>query len=185
MGYNMRKGFTLIELIMVIVIIGILAGSGAYLMMYLVQNSVFIPNQLNMDMAAAQALDIMSEGDSGAKGLRFSRAITSVANNQVVFVNQDSQNISYRLDAGTKKLYRSIAAGPEAPIPYYVVTGVNITAPGNQTFTYYDASEAVTAVAVNVRRIKMALIATSGTGAYADWQGQSQQNSSIQVNKYQ
>lgn len=185
MGYNKRHGFTLIELVMVIAIIGILSVSGAHLMAYLVQNSVFIPNKLNMDMAASSALDIMIEGDSSAKGLRFSRSISSVADSQVVFNNQDNQTISYSLDTGTNKLYRSISLGAEAPIPYYITSGVNVTAPSNKLFTYYDSSGTETANAADVRRIKLTLTALIGSGSYSDWQASSLQSSSIKVSKFE
>jgi len=178
-------GFTLIEAIMVIAIIAILSVSGAWLMVYLVQNSVFIPNQLNMDMVASEALKIMIEGDDGAKGLRFSKSITAVASNQVTFNNQDGQNIRYRLDTVANKLYRSINAGAEQLMPYYLTTGVSVLRKSNKLFTYYDANEIETAVAVDVRRIKISLIAQTGTGQYADWEGQSDQSSAIAVSKFQ
>lgn len=73
-----KRGFTFIELIMVIAIIGILAGAGAWIMVYTVKNSVFIPNQLGMDKLATDALNVMVEGDAQAKGLRFSREITAI-----------------------------------------------------------------------------------------------------------
>jgi prepilin-type N-terminal cleavage/methylation domain-containing protein len=181
-----KRGFTLIELIVVIAIIAILAVPGAWLMTYIIQNSVFIPNKLNMDMTASDALRIMVEGDSQAKGLRFSRAISSIPNtNQITFINQDSQSISYRLDTGTNRLYRSIAGGPESPIPYYVSSGINLTGKSGALFTYYDAGEGITSNPANVRRVAITLIARTGTGSYSDWQGLSEQSSCVAVNKYQ
>ena len=185
MDCKQRNAFTLIELIMVIAIIGVLSVSGAWLMVYFVRNSAYIPNQLNTDMAASDALKIMIEGDSQAKGLRFSRLISAIpSNNQITFTNQDGQSISYRLDTGTNSLYRSISGGAEAQIPYYA-TGVSITGKSGTLFTYYDVNEAVTAVAANVRRIAIDLIVKTGSGSYNDWQGQSGQGSSIAVDKYQ
>jgi prepilin-type N-terminal cleavage/methylation domain-containing protein len=184
-GPYQKVGFTLIELIMVIAIIGILSVSGAYLMVYLVQNSVFIPNKLNMDMVASRALEIMIEGDNNAKGLRFSKSITSIQDNQVIFNNQDSQSICFRLDSGMSKLYRSISGGSETLIPYYVTSGINITGKSNKLFTYYDGSDTETSSAALVRRIKIVLIAKTGSGSYTDWEGQSEQGSSIKVSKYE
>ena len=178
--------FTLIELITVMAIIAILSVSGSWLMVNLVKNSVFIPNQLNMDMLASDALNIMIEGDGRARGLRFSKAITSISgNNQLSFVNQDGQNIQYRLDTGVNKLYRLISAGPEAPVPYYLTSGINIDGKNSKFFTYYDAGDTETTNPVLVRRVKIAVIAKTGTGSYADWEGQSDQSSSIAVGKFQ
>lgn len=167
-------------------IIGVLSVSGAWLMVYFVRDSVYIPNQLNTDMLASDALKIMIEGDSSTKGLRFSRVITAIPSAyQMTFTNQDSQSISYRMDTGTNKLYRSIDGAAEALIPYYTTSGVSITGKSGALFNYYDASETVTAVAANVRRIAINLIASTGSGSFDDWQGQSGQGSSIAVKKFQ
>jgi prepilin-type N-terminal cleavage/methylation domain-containing protein len=180
------RGFSLIEVIMVILIIAILAGSGAWLMANTVKNSVFIPNQMNMDKLVNDALDIMIEGDSQAKGLRFSRVISAIAANRVDFINQDGQAIYYRLDTVAGKLYRSISAAAEVALPYYSsAVGVTLNGKSAILFTYYDINEAVTAVAANVRRIGMILIAKTGTGLYNDWQGQSEQATAIAVDRLQ
>jgi len=177
-----KKAFTLIELVMVIAIIGILSVTGAWIMTYFVRNSVYIPNQLNTDMAASEALKIMVEGDGSAKGLRFSQAVTAITdNNQFTFTNQDGISIRYRLDTGTNRLYRSISGGLEAQIPYYAAGNVSISGQSGSLFTYYDADEAVTAVPANVRRIAINLIASTGSGSFNDWQGQSTQSASIAV----
>ena len=112
---NISRAFTLLELVIVIIIISIISVSGVWIMFNLIQGSVFIPNQLNMDMLAKQALDIMIDGDKqlsfllhtaegGARGLLFSRAITNIADNNLTFINQDNLTIAYRLDTATSKL---------------------------------------------------------------------------------
>ena len=184
---NMPRGFSLIELIMVIAIIGVLSGAGAWIMAYSVSNSVFIPNQMNMDKLANDALDIMIEGDAQARGLRFARVISGIAVNQVTFINQDNVTIVYRWDTGLNKFYRKIGAAAEVAIPGYACSLASVTLSGKSgtLFTYYDANEAVTATAANVRRIRMILVAKSGTGLYNDWEGQSEQASSVSIDRLQ
>jgi len=179
------KGFTLIELIMVVLIISILAGSGAWLMANTVKNSVFIPNQMNMDKLANDVLDIMIEGDAQAHGLRFARVISAIAANDVTFINQDNITIRYRIVSN--QLLRTIGAATEVAIPAYVssLASVTVTGKSGTLFTYYDANEAVTATAANVRRIVMILIAKTGTGLYNNWEGQSEQASSVSIDRLQ
>lgn len=189
--YRIRKGFTIIEAIMVMLIIAVLSSAGAWIMAYTVQNFVFIPNQLNMDKLASDALNIMIEGDSQAKGLRFSRVISVIAADRVDFINQDAQTIYYRLDAPAGKLYRSINGAVEAALPYYSsAAGITLNGRNGALFTYYNSDDAVitgaTAVdAANVRRIQIILIAKTGTGLYNDWQGQSEQPASVSIDRLQ
>ncbi len=189
MGYN-RKGFTLIEFIMVMTIIGVLSACGAYLMVYVIQNSVFIPNQLNMDMMTEDAMDILIEGDNVAKGLRFSRVITTLPLQpyQVTFINQNNQTVRYRFDPVTSRLWRCVGSCPpsaETFIPYYIKPGTSLLAKNNRLFTYYDNLGAITANPLNVRWITITLVAQTGSGSYANWEGQCEQMTSIAVNKFQ
>lgn len=186
MGSRSEKGVTFVELIMVIVIIGILSVPGTHVMFHLIKNSVFVPNKLNMDMLAADALDIIVDGDGQAKGLRFSKSLTNIQDYQVVFSNQDNQTISYRLDTAAQKLYRSISGGTEKAIPYYAApTGINMLGKNNKAFVYYDAAEAVTADPAAVRRIEITLTARTGSGSYDNWQAASELSTSVAVKKYQ
>jgi len=175
---------------MAMLIITVLAASGAWLMLYFIQSSIFIPNQLNMNMLASDALRIMIEGDSRAEGLRFSRAITTANPYQVNFSYRDSGNLShsvyYRLDTVTtpNKLYRSIDSGAEANLPYYSSgTGITMSGQSGKVFSYYNATEAATSTPANVRRVEIILSAKSGSGLFSDWQGSSVQNSSVAVKR--
>ncbi len=153
-------------------------------MAYFVQDSVYIPQQLTSDMAGQEALDIMIEGDKQAKGLRFSKVISSISNNRIIFTNQDGQTITYILNSATNKLSR-IINGTSAQIPYYAASGVNIAADGRVFFIYYDSNEAITRIAAKVRRIAIKLVASTGTGSFQNWNGKSVLGSSITVPRYQ
>ena len=187
-GRNSRQGFTLVELLMVALIIGLLALPGGYLMTYMVKNSVFIPNKLSMDRLVSDALDIMIEGDSQAKGLRFSRTITNIQDYQVTFINQDAQIVRYRLEISVDPilLYRSIDGGTETMVPYYMPTiGVDLSVKNSKLFTYYDVNEVVTNNPANVRWITVSLRAQTWDGTFANWAGKSDLLSSVAVRKFQ
>lgn len=186
-----KRGFTLIELVMVIVIIAIISIVGADLMFYLVRNSVFLPNKLNVEMIGQDILDIMvegyqTEGYQKAKGLRFSTIITTAGNNNVVFNNSNGQIVQFLWNNLDKKIYRTVNGCSQQTIPYYLHTGIYIEPKdSNPIFTYYDASEANTSNPSNVRRVKIEFRVRSGSGSYQDWQSQLDFASSIAVRRLQ
>ncbi len=185
MEYKQRSAFTLIELIMTLVIIVVLSVGGAYILINLIQSAIFIPNQLNVDMLASDAIDIMVEGDMQAKGLRFSRSITDIQPYEVTFNNQDDQSIRYWFDAGTDRIYRSINGGPDVLIPYYVPSaGVSLAGEAGEIFTYYDAGEAVTENPADVGRIEISIVAMTGSGLFDDWEGKTNLSSAIAVKRF-
>ncbi len=186
MDYKSTKGFTLIELIITILIIGVLSFVGAHMMSFLIQGSVFIPSQLNMDMLASDALEIMIEGDDQARGLRFCRSISTVLPNEIIFRNENNQTIRFRLvgSAPTIRLVRSINGGVEQSVPYYSPLGVTVSGTSNQIFTYYDANETVTNNPANVRWIAISLGAQMGSGTFANWQGRSSFSTSVAVFRF-
>lgn len=185
MEYKRHNGVTIIELTMVMVIIGILSVGGAYILFNLIQSAIYIPNKLNMDMIASEALDIMIEGDEQAKGLRFSLQITDIQPYQITYNNQDHQVVHFNLNTDDNKLYRSIDGSPDTYVPYYASSdGINISGKNGQLFLYYDDNDAITADPVDVRRIAISLIAMTGSGDFNQWQGKSELSSAIAVKRF-
>ncbi|MEI7751502.1 MAG: prepilin-type N-terminal cleavage/methylation domain-containing protein [Candidatus Omnitrophota bacterium] len=186
---NGAKGFTLIEIVMTILIASVLSVAGIDLMRFTIQNTFFLPNQVQADLVAAEALEIIVEGDSQAEGLRFCKAVTDGATaSNVVVTNQDGVTITYELSGTT--LYRTIGLNPPnvaAPIPYYVASNMVISGGGTAgaLFTYYDSTDIVMAVPVatgaNIHRIRIDLIAQQGTGSVDKFQGRSAQSTAITV----
>jgi type II secretory pathway pseudopilin PulG len=176
------RGFTLIELVMIILITSLLSVAVLHIMQFVVRNTFYLPNQVQADLVAAEALEIIAEGDSVAKGLRFCKAVTTAAANQIVVTNQDDQTVTYNLSGGN--LTRTVAPGAATLIPYYKPADVTLAGGGGSLFIYYDSAEAVTAVPANVRRININLTAQNGTGSSDKYEGYSQQSTSVKVNKY-
>jgi len=186
MAFDNSKGFTIIELMVVIGILAILAVPGAYFMTFIVQNSVFIPSKLNMDMIGQEVLDTIIEGDSKASGARFSRIFTVATNTSMQFKNSDNQTVRFDWNAGTKNITRTINGSLIDTIPYYLRGNISIiNIASTPIFTYYDSSESVTTTPSAVRRLRVAVNVVSGSGNYSDWQGSSQQLSSVAVDKYE
>jgi prepilin-type N-terminal cleavage/methylation domain-containing protein len=181
------KGFTLIEIVMVIMIVSVLSMAGYHIMRFMIQHSFFLPNQVQTDLVAADALEIMVEGElPDTRGLRYCKAVTALAANQVDVTDQDDVALRFRLDTGTGRLYRRIGAAAETQVPYYMPAGVVFSGSGGALFRYYDGSnpEVVTATPTDVRRIQIDLIAQQGTGSVDNFQGRSVQSTSVKVNKY-
>jgi prepilin-type N-terminal cleavage/methylation domain-containing protein len=183
--YNRGNGFTLIELIMVIVVVGILSVPAAYIMIHFVQNTIYLPSQMNTDMILERVQDVLIEGDATAKGLRFSRAMSSIADDDLTFINQDGDTVRYRLDTGNGKLYRSIDGGTEYVVPYYWPSGVTAAGLSGAVFTYYDSAETVTADAEDVRWITIGLSVQDGAGQVEQWEGHSEGMSAVYVPRFQ
>lgn len=182
-----KRGFSLIELVMTILIIGILTALGASLLVFGLENSVFTPNSLNMDMLAQEAIGKIVDGDNLAKGLRFSRQITASADNSVGFVDQDGKNVVITLDTLNNRLSRTINSLNDPTFLYYAANSrVNIvTGRKGRLFTYYDSSENTTTTAANVRRVEVNLVARTSSGIFQNWQGSVEQSSSVRVPKFQ
>ena len=182
------RGFTLIELVMVILIASALAEGGYYIMQFMVQNTFYLPNQVQTDLAAAQALETLVEGDTATvHGLRFSRTVTALAPNDVTVKDQDCGDLRFWLDTANHQLKRQIGVGgAETVVPYFMPPSVSFTGSGvgDAFFTYYDGSEVETNDPTKVRRIQINLIAQQGAGSVDSFQGISRQNTSVKVSKY-
>lgn len=187
---NCKAGFTLIELVMIVLITSVLSLAGVHIMQFVVRNSFYLPNQVQADLVAAEALEIIVEGDSLAHGLRFCKTVSIAAatqvqvTNQGVLTNLDNQTITYNLSGGI--LTRQIDAGASTPIPYFKASDMAISGggAGGALFTYYDVSDNLLTqpvTAANVRRIGINLIAQNGAGSSDKYEGTSQQSTSVKM----
>lgn len=200
MRFNMRSkkpltvrqsGFTIVELIMVMLIIGVLVSTGVFLMMHMMQNSVFLSNKLNAEMAGQDLMDTMidgyqSEGYARVKGLRFSKEITAISANSITFVNTDNQNVQFAWDSLNKRINRFVNGGAAEKIPYYLPSDMYIDEAGTTAvFIYYDANLSLTSNPADVRGVRITFRVRSGSGNFQDWQHRVDFLSGVAVKKFQ
>ncbi|MFH0762300.1 MAG: hypothetical protein V1925_00190, partial [Candidatus Omnitrophota bacterium] len=75
--------------------------------------------------------------------------------------------------------------GAEALIPYYASAGINLSGVSGQLFAYYDSGEVSTSTPADVRRIKINLVAMTGSGSYSDLEGKSEQATSVAAHRFE
>jgi prepilin-type N-terminal cleavage/methylation domain-containing protein len=183
-----NKGFSIIELVIAMLIIGIVAAVGASVVVFTIQDLIYTPAQLNMNMLAEEALGKIIDGDSSAAGLRFSRQITDASTStSVTFIDQSGRTVQITLNTGTNKLSRTINSVTDANFLYYSsASNIALSAGSSGAFfTFYDASGSTTNTAANVRMVDIDLACRTSGGAFGNWQGSSQQRSAIKVSKLQ
>ena len=158
----MRKGFTLIELVIVMVILGLLLGLSASFSFIMLDTLGLLTRQANLQESADVALS------------RISREVRRLKNDTSVFTadsatdgtplvsvfsfqNINSVRITYQRNAGANTLERVIGSPPTATdILADKVTALNIT--------FYDdsgttiAAPAISPARTNIRRIEFELV---------------------------
>lgn len=141
-GRRLAKGFSLIELIIVIVLLGIIAGVGSQLMA-----AGFRSYFLGRDLTAADwqgrlALERMTRE---IREIPSSVDLTTMAANQIGFNDMSGNAVSYSLGASLLRNIQPLADN---------VTALN--------FTYLDGNGAATAVAADVRFISIGVDISRG-----------------------
>lgn len=179
-----KRGFTVIELVMVVLIVGVVAAVGASLMVFTIQHAMYTPGRMNASMIADDAINNIIDGDSLAKGLRFSRQLTAISATSVTFVDQDGRTVVYTLTGN--KITRTVNSAADSSFLYYAASASIVLSAGTSgvLFSYYDSAGNTTAVAADVRRVEINLKVTIGGGSFANWQGQSERSSSVRVPKF-
>ncbi len=176
-----KDGFSLTELIAVIVISAILAGFGIYLMKDFVQFSVVSPDQLTTDMIASEIMRTIMDGDSQLGGLRSlskTDVVISDGNSGIVFSAVARDNLSNVTDEiaytseNDNRLYRQVQNDPSTRqlIPINIPGGMGV----NVVFTGIPNDDDPTLITVDVT-------VTSGSGSYESWGSRAQLRSSTVI----
>ena len=170
MDHTFKRGYTLIELIMAVVILGILGTIGAAFFQPLITMAFFTPAQLRTEQIGNQMVFDIYQGDSRAKGLRIMKKIKTATATSLTYLDNSSVEATLSWDGGTKRLSRTVNGVTQllplqAPNHSVLLDGVY---PGT-IFRYYDSSgmnlsPPVSTVA-NIARIKIDWVAYTGSSA--------------------
>lgn len=153
-----RDGFTLVEMVMVITVIGIIAGIGVASLLSASDALSFLTVRSDMAQSADVAMSRMAEE---MRRLRDDAAISTASAGQFTFTDIDGTSIAYSLSGAD--LMRTTVAGSQL-----LASGL-----GSITFRYYDDSglernpavpgDIVLSPLTNIRRIQILLTFQSGS----------------------
>ncbi|MDO8603296.1 MAG: prepilin-type N-terminal cleavage/methylation domain-containing protein [Candidatus Omnitrophota bacterium] len=149
----MKRGFTLIELIIVIVVIGIIAGAMGYILLGAVDAWTFKAKRNDLLWDARLAINRIGREIREIKNLT---SVTTASSSQFRFTNVNDNSITYSLSGASLNRTKDGAAN---------ILAQNVS---SFSFTYYDSSgasiatPAVSPSATNIRRVRINMTLTNG-----------------------
>ncbi len=185
-----KKAATFIELVVTILILTIIGSASVAFFVPIANILFYSPSQIMVDQTAQELTSILIEGDNQAKGLRFTKSITSADEDDITFVTWDDDTVRYRWDATAERVYRDINSQGELFVPasYYgdiTVTGQSSDA---EIFQYYDASASKLSVPVSdetdVEAIRMNLTLVAGSGSVKEHKGRIDVKSGVDIKQF-
>ena len=207
-----KRGATLIELIVTATIVSIIAAATAGIVIYLMQLFIYIPKEIKAKNIANDLIEIMVEGKSQLRGMRYAVQVQDASSAQFTYTfgypgGADKRNMRFRWDSGAEKVYRSCTAfgdainGPQPPygseelIPYDAGSGISINgSPSSPSviFTYYKQPVGLveqpwvsgTDDLSTIRRAEVTISVTTGAGSFQDWGGSFQTTASVEIKQY-
>lgn len=185
-----NTAFTLIELIMVMVLLGIISVSAAVFFIPMVNLFFYLPSQLMVEQTAQALIDIIIEGDRDADGLNYATSISSADEDELTFTTADGDKVNYRWDAAAQRVYREINSQGENPIPYsyYGEIVVKGASSDSEIFQYYNSSASKITTPVSnpgsIESIRINLIIQAGGGNIKANQGKIEINTGVDIKQY-
>ena len=188
-----NKGFTLIELVVTIAIIGILATVTAGIIVTLMQLFLYMPRDINTRMIAGDISQQVLEGYPGSRGIGYATSISTAQNNVFTYVvgyptSSDQYTVTFTYDTNADKIYMRISAGSNVTVPYNASSNISVTCPSNIFFKYYkNDGTSWTSGGVdtyNIGRVEMTYTVVTGSGLFNQAQGSFTTTTGTDVNQY-
>ena len=199
------QGFTLVELIIVMVVTGIVSLMAPSLLFHGVKTMVFLPKALAANQVAMEVTQQIMEGgfstlagQTTVRGLRFAGrrsasepAIWLAETNRIGFLTSDGQRVVVWLEGGVvkRRLRPDATCPPPAPLPSevedipYDTSGITLTGP---LFAYYNQSGSSVsapgcASAAAIRRVDLEFVAQTGSGVFDEGQARQSMKTSVAI----
>lgn len=197
-----KKGATLIELVTVLLVLTIIGATTSGLVLFFVRLFYYNPDQLQTQKISQVLAHEMIEGNSDARGIRYTRNVIDASATQFSYTygyptEADEVSVRFRWDNTDSHIYRSTSTdggsnwSSELVIPNYIPATTTID--GKDTagviFTYRKASDvawvsgsdALTAI----RRMVIGINIKTGTGDFDKLEGSNDVTSSVEIKNYQ
>jgi hypothetical protein len=208
--FNNKKGTTLIELVMIIVILAIIAVTVTGVIIFFVQLFVYSPRQLDSQKIGGELTNIMIEGTADCRGIRYAIAskVLDASSTQFSYTYgypiaydssvtpTDQLSVRFRWNAADKHIYRSTSTNggsswsTETVIPYYIPSTILIDGKDTPSviFTYKKVNDANwvsgTDVVTAIRRVIISINLKTGSGSFAAFQGSANITSSVEIKSF-
>lgn len=185
-----KRGFTIIEMIAVILLLAILAVAFSGIFFQVFNISMFLPKSANVNLVAQEIIDTVFEGDPEANGLRFASSIILADENEVTYNTFNDEEVDIRYDASDERVYRSIDGGAEIAVPYFSSNAMDVKGQSAQStiFKYYDGSSTELSVPVSdpteIAYVRVDIIVETGSGVVKEFDSRIEITGGCEIHQY-
>jgi prepilin-type N-terminal cleavage/methylation domain-containing protein len=145
---RIKQGFTLIEAVMVMALLAVLSFGIGNFIVSTMNLWVYVAGRQDTVKAAQNAMNRM------VAEIKDIKTLSTKASAEINFTDIDSNQIDFKQTGTT--LYRVSGSNND-------ILATGLGSPEGLRFTYLDTNEAVTAVAANVRSVRITLTMTAGS----------------------
>jgi len=201
MKYKNKKGATLVELTIIILIIAIIGVTIGSTVISFVQLFMYSPRQLNTQQIATELIRTMTEGNQDARGIRYAMEVLDASATQFSYTYgyptaSDQLSVRFRYDVSSDHIYKSTSTNggsswsSEIVIPYYILSETSIDGKDTASviFTYKKASDANWVSGVDslndIRRVIISINVKTQTGNFYNLYGSTDITSSVEIKPF-